>query len=29
LNANPTNEPLRKAAVTLSRTDTITFQAGA
>jgi nicotinamidase-related amidase len=28
LNANPTNEPLRKSAVTLSRTDTITFQAG-
>jgi nicotinamidase-related amidase len=28
LNANPNNEPLRKAAVTLSRTDDITFQAG-
>ena len=26
LNANPTNEPLRKAAVTLSRTDLISFQ---
>jgi len=26
LNANPNNEPLRKAAVTLSRTDLITFQ---
>jgi len=28
LNANPTNEPLRKSAVTLSRTDLIEFQAG-
>jgi nicotinamidase-related amidase len=26
LNSNPNNEPLRKAAVTLSRTDLITFQ---
>lgn len=26
LNANPNNEPLRKAAVTLSRIDLITFQ---
>lgn len=26
LNANPTNEPLRQAAVTLSRTDLISFQ---
>ena len=26
LNANPTNEPLRKDAVTLSRTDLITFR---
>ena len=26
LNANPNNEPLRKAAVTLSRTDLISFQ---
>ena len=29
LNANPTNEPLRKGAVTLSRIDSIEFQAGA
>ena len=28
LNANPTNEPLRKSAVTLSRTDLIEFQPG-
>jgi nicotinamidase-related amidase len=28
LNANPTNEPLRRAAVTLSRTDLIEFQPG-
>jgi hypothetical protein len=27
LSANPTNEPLRKAAVTLTRTDLIEFQA--
>ena len=26
LNSNPTNEPLKKAAVTLSRTDLVTFQ---
>lgn len=28
LNANPTNEPLRKSAVTLSRMDLIEFQTG-
>jgi nicotinamidase-related amidase len=28
LNANPNNEPLRESAVTLSRIDGITFQAG-
>jgi hypothetical protein len=26
LNANATNEPLKKAAATISRTDLITFQ---
>jgi len=28
LSANATNEPLKKSAVTLSRIDMITFQAG-